>query len=123
MDVEFTSTGLRELAEMDGAVILDRNASRIVRAAVQLVPDRIPTQETGTRHRTAERAAIQTGFPVISVSKIDGDDRAVLRRQRRVLEDSTTILGRPTRRWPLLSVTGSVWTRWARPCRRWRWKT
>ena len=54
MDVEFTSTGLRELAKMDGAVILDRNATRIVRAAVQLLPDpAIPTQETGTRHRTA----------------------------------------------------------------------
>jgi len=70
MDVEFSSTGLRELAKMDGAVILDRNATRILRAAVQLLPDAgIPTQETGTRHRTAERVAVQTGFPVISVSK------------------------------------------------------
>ena len=43
---------------------------------MQLVPDpSIPTLETGTRHRTAERAAIQTGF-VIGAGQIDGDDRA-----------------------------------------------
>lgn len=75
MDVEFTATGLRELAKMDGAVILDRNATRIVRAAVQLLPDpTIPTQETGTRHRTAERVARSVGVPVATVS----EDMAVL---------------------------------------------
>ena len=49
---------------------LDTDVTRIVRAGVQLVPDpTIPTEETGTRHRTAERVAKQTGFPVISVSQ------------------------------------------------------
>ena len=95
MDVEFTSTGLRELAKMDGAVILDRNATRIVRAAVQLLPDpTIPTQETGTRHRTAERVAVQTGFPVISVSKSMETIALYFEGQRKVLEDSTVILGK-----------------------------
>lgn len=95
MDVEFTSTGLRELAKMDGAVILDRNATRIVRAAVQLMPDAsIPTQETGTRHRTAERVAIQTGFPVISVSKSMETIALYYDGQRKVLENSTVILGK-----------------------------
>lgn len=95
MDVEFTSTGLRELAKMDGAVILDRNATRIVRAAVQLMPDpTIPTQETGTRHRTAERVAVQTGFPVISVSKSMQTIALYYDGQRKVLEDSTVILGK-----------------------------
>ena len=47
-----------------------RTAHRIVRAAVQLVPDpRSPTDETGTRHRTAERVNKQTGYPVVSVSQ------------------------------------------------------
>ena len=69
LDVEFAPTRLRELAKMDGAVVLSTDGSRIVRANVQLVPDpAIPTQESGTRHRSAERAAIQTGYPVISVS-------------------------------------------------------
>ena len=95
MDVEFTSTGLRELAKMDGAVVLDRNATRIVRAAVQLMPDpAIPTQETGTRHRTAERASVQTGYPVISVSKSMHTIALYFEGQRKVLEDPTVILGK-----------------------------
>ena len=69
LDVVFSATRLRELSKMDGAVVLSTDGSRIVRANVQLVPDpSIPTDESGTRHRSAERAAIQTGYPVISVS-------------------------------------------------------
>jgi diadenylate cyclase len=95
MDVEFTSTGLRDLAKMDGAVILDRSATRIVRAAVQLMPDPgIPTQETGTRHRTAERVSVQTGYPVISVSKSMHTIALYFEGQRKVLEDPTVILGK-----------------------------
>lgn len=95
MDVEFTSTGLRELAKMDGAVILDRNATRIVHAAVQLMPDpAIPTQETGTRHRTAQRASVQTGYPVISVSKSMNTIALYFEGQRKVLEDPAVILGK-----------------------------
>lgn len=70
LDVEFSATRLRELAKMDGAVVVDAQTNRIVRAAVQLLPDAaIETSESGTRHRTAERVAKQTGFPVISVSQ------------------------------------------------------
>lgn len=70
LDVEFSATRLRELAKMDGAVVTDRHHAKILRAGVQLVPDSsIETQESGTRHRTAERVAKQTGFPVVSVSQ------------------------------------------------------
>jgi diadenylate cyclase len=70
LDVPFSATRLRELSKMDGAVVLDFQRGRIVRAAVQLLPDpAIPTSESGTRHRTAERVSKQTGFPVISVSQ------------------------------------------------------
>ena len=70
LDVEFSSTRLRELCKMDGAVVLSSDGTRIVRAAVHLMPDSaIPTEESGTRHRTAERVARQTGHPVISVSQ------------------------------------------------------
>jgi diadenylate cyclase len=56
LDVEFTATRLRELCKMDGAVVLTPDGQRIVRAAVQLMPDAsIPSAESGTRHRTAER--------------------------------------------------------------------
>src|SRR5437870_12999554 len=55
---------------MDGAIILNSQASRIVYANVQLMPDpTIPSNETGTRHRTAERVAKQTGALVVSVSQ------------------------------------------------------
>ena len=68
-DVPFTPTLLRELAKMDGAVILSDDVTRITRANVQLVPSpTFPTSETGTRHRAAERTALHTGVPVVSVS-------------------------------------------------------
>ncbi|HEU4422673.1 MAG TPA: DNA integrity scanning diadenylate cyclase DisA, partial [Pilimelia sp.] len=70
LDVEFSATRLRELCKMDGAVVLSSDGTRIVRAAVHLMPDpSIPSEESGTRHRTAERVAKQTGHPVISVSQ------------------------------------------------------
>src|SRR5581483_5392175 len=69
-DAEFSPQRLSELAKMDGAIIVARDASRIARANVHLVPDpTVPTTETGTRHRTAERVARSLDVPVISVSE------------------------------------------------------
>jgi diadenylate cyclase len=95
LDVEFSATRLRELCKLDGALILDRDITKIVRAGVQLVPDAsIPTEETGTRHRTAQRVSIQTGFPVVSVSQSMRLIALYVDGQRRVLEDSAAILSR-----------------------------
>lgn len=95
LDVEFSATRLRELAKMDGAVVLDPVRGRIVRAAVQLLPDpAIETSESGTRHRTAERVAKQTGLPVISVSASMHIIALWVGSARHVLEDSTAILSR-----------------------------
>ncbi|WP_125773302.1 DNA integrity scanning diadenylate cyclase DisA [Antribacter gilvus] len=95
LDVGFSATRLRELSKMDGAVVLDRDATRIRRAAVQLLPDpTIETTESGTRHRTAERVAKQSGFPVISVSQSMRIVALYVGGLRHVLEDSDTILGR-----------------------------
>ena len=70
IDEDFTPQRLSELAKMDGAMVVSPDASKIVRANVHLVPDpSIPTEESGTRHRTAERVARQTGFPVVAVSQ------------------------------------------------------
>lgn len=94
-EAEFSATRLRELAKMDGAIVLDQDARRILRAAVQLVPDpRLPTQESGTRHRTAERVARQTGFPVISVSKSMRTIALFVGGERYVLEDSAALMAR-----------------------------
>lgn len=95
LDIEFSATRLRELCKMDGAVILDRDHTRILRAATQLVPDAsIETSEAGTRHRTAERVAKQTGFPVISVSQSMHIIALYVGDRRVVLEDSGDILAR-----------------------------
>jgi diadenylate cyclase len=95
LDVEFSPTHLRELAKMDGAVILDRDATRILRANVHLMPDpSIPTTEAGTRHRTAERVAIQSAHPVISVSQSMHVVALYVDGQRYVLEDTAEILSR-----------------------------
>ena len=95
VDTDFSATKLRELAKMDGAVICDRDATRIIEAAVQLLPDPgIPTDEQGTRHRTADRVSRKTGLPVISVSKSMNIIALYLDGRRYVLEDSAAILSR-----------------------------
>ena len=95
IDIEFSATRLRELAKMDGAIIVESDLSRIVRAATQLVPDAaIETSESGTRHRTAERVAKQAGFPVISVSQSMQTIAMYVGSRRHVLEGSTAVLTR-----------------------------
>jgi diadenylate cyclase len=70
LDAPFRPQLLYELAKMDGAIILDQQLKRLAWANVQLMPDpTIPSDETGTRHRTAERVAKQTGALVVSVSQ------------------------------------------------------
>jgi diadenylate cyclase len=70
LDAEFSPQRLSELAKMDGAIVLAPDASRIARANVHLVPSpNVPTSETGTRHRTAERVARSIDVPIISVSE------------------------------------------------------
>ena len=95
LDIEFSATRLRELAKMDGAIILGSGASSIHRAAVHLMPDpSITSDETSTRHRTAERVAKQTGFPVVSVSQSMNIIALYVGGRRYVLEDSAAILSR-----------------------------
>src|SRR5919109_359592 len=70
LDQAFTPQFLYELAKMDGAIIVNSAVTKIAHANVQLMPDpTIPSNETGTRHRTAERVAKQTTALVISISQ------------------------------------------------------
>ncbi|WP_198586946.1 DNA integrity scanning diadenylate cyclase DisA [Glycomyces xiaoerkulensis] len=95
LDVEFSATRLRELCKMDGAVVLTTDGSRIVRAGVHLMPDSsIFSAESGTRHRTAERVAKQTGLPVISVSQSMHTIGLYMGAVHHLLEPSTKILSR-----------------------------
>ncbi|MDO4784074.1 MAG: DNA integrity scanning diadenylate cyclase DisA [Propionibacteriaceae bacterium] len=68
LNVEFTPTRLRELAKMDGAIVLSNDLSTILAAGVHVVSDPVPTEETGTRHRSADQLAKVSGIPVITVS-------------------------------------------------------
>lgn len=66
----FTPSFLYELAKMDGAIILNESGTKILIANAQLVPDQgVPSEETGMRHRTAERVARQTKSLVIAISQ------------------------------------------------------
>jgi len=95
VDVPFSSTRLRELSKMDGGVVLTNDATRIKKAGVQFLPDpKIHTSESGTRHRTAERVAKQTGFPVVSVSASMRTVQLYMGEFRHVLEASDAILSR-----------------------------
>ena len=69
LDVSFTANRLFELCKMDGAVVIDKDLTRIVRANFHLNPDAtLPTAETGTRHRTAARMSLLTKSIVLAVS-------------------------------------------------------
>ncbi|WP_206923135.1 diadenylate cyclase, partial [Alicyclobacillus suci] len=69
LDVRLTPQALRELSKMDGGLVVSSDHERIKAAAVHFVPDgSLPTLETGTRHRTADRLSQQTGVPVVVVS-------------------------------------------------------
>jgi diadenylate cyclase len=70
LEIDYTPAFLYQVAKMDGAIILNANATRITMANVQLMPDpTILSHETGTRHRTAERVSKQTEALVIAISQ------------------------------------------------------
>src|SRR3954452_8186231 len=95
LDAEFTPPRLSELAKMDGAIILSDDCTRIVRANVHLVPDpNIPTSETGTRHRTAERVARQIRVPVITISEDRSEVAVHVSTEKKMLEPTPRVLAR-----------------------------
>jgi diadenylate cyclase len=95
IDVPFTAQRLSELAKMDGAMVLDSAARNILWANVHLMPDpAIPTSETGTRHRTAERVARQTHVPVVTVSESMHILTLYIDDLRHVFENVANVLSR-----------------------------
>ncbi|HVC70081.1 MAG TPA: DNA integrity scanning diadenylate cyclase DisA [Acidimicrobiales bacterium] len=92
LDAEFTPQRLSELAKLDGAIIVSADAARIARANVHLMPNpSIPTSETGTRHRTAERMARSIDVPVISVSASMGVVTVYRGDNKHVLQSATRL--------------------------------
>ena len=92
---DYTSSKLYELAKMDGAIVLSGDFKKILFANAQLIPSHeIPTVETGTRHRTAERTAKQTGELVISISQRRNIITVFKGNSRYVLEDTEAVLNK-----------------------------
>jgi diadenylate cyclase len=95
LDQPFTPQLLYELAKMDGAIIVNEALTRLAYANVQLMPDpTIPSNETGTRHRTAERVAKQTGALVVSISQQRETVTIFAGQERYQLDPIATVLAK-----------------------------
>jgi diadenylate cyclase len=95
VDAPFSPQRLSELAKMDGAIIISKDGGRIARANVHLVPDpTVPTSETGTRHRTAERVARSLDVPVVSASEEMGVINVYAGGTKRQLQEIGRLLDR-----------------------------
>lgn len=95
LNVDYTPSRLYELAKMDGAIILSADLKKILYANAQLIPSSsIATTETGTRHRTAERTAKQTGEIVISISQRRNIITVFKGYDRYVLEDTSKVISK-----------------------------
>ena len=80
---------------MDGAIVLSGDLKKILYANAQLIPSHeITTLETGTRHRTAERTAKQTGELVISISQRRSIITVFKGNDRYILEDTDSVLSK-----------------------------
>lgn len=95
IDVDFSEQALRELAKLDGAIILNNDLTRIVHAGVHLVPPgSLPTAETGTRHRSADRVAQATDVPVVTVSASMGTVSLFISGRRHAVEPASDVISR-----------------------------
>src|SRR3954463_14854174 len=95
LDIDYSPAFLYQVAKMDGAIVLNANATKIQMANVQLMPDpTILSLETGTRHRTAERVSKQTDALVIAVSSRRDVVSLYLGGVKYILQDIPTVLSK-----------------------------
>lgn len=95
INADYTPTYIYELAKMDGAIVISGDLKKILFANTELVPDSsIPTIETGTRHRTADRVAKQTNAIVIAISQRRTIISVYKGNIKYILKDSSVILGK-----------------------------
>ena len=95
IDMPFTPQRMFELAKMDGAIVLDGQCERILKANVHLVPDSdLPTAETGMRHRTAERVSRQTNALVLAISQRRNMVSLYLMGRRITLDEIDVVLAK-----------------------------
>ena len=95
INADVTPARLYELAKMDGAIILNNDVDKILFANAQLIPDyTIPSKETGTRHRAAERVAKQTNELVVAISQRRDVITLYKGNSKHMLEDIRVILSK-----------------------------
>src|ERR1700755_3492806 len=95
LDIDYTPAFLYQVAKMDGAIVLNANATKIAAANVQLMPDpTILSMETGTRHRTAERVSKQTEALVIAISQRREVVSLYVDGAKYILEDIPVVLAK-----------------------------
>jgi diadenylate cyclase len=95
LDVDYTPPLLFQLAKMDGAIVLNANATKIATANTQLIPDpTILSLETGTRERTAERVSKQTQSLVVAISQRREVVSLYVDGAKYILEDIPVVLAK-----------------------------
>jgi diadenylate cyclase len=95
LDIDYTPALLYQVAKMDGAIVLNTEATKIAWANVQLMPDpTILSSETGTRHRTAERVSKQTSALVIAISQRREVVSLYVEGTKYILQDIPAVLAR-----------------------------
>ena len=91
---DYSPAHIYELAKMDGAIILSKDLKKILYANALLIPDtKIPTDETGTRHKTADRVAKQTGEVVLGISQRRNIITLYMDVGKYILRETSVILG------------------------------
>ncbi|GFZ32884.1 DNA integrity scanning protein DisA [Clostridium zeae] len=92
---DYSPSYIYELAKMDGAIVISSDLKKIICANAQLVPESsIQTFETGTRHRTAQRVAKQTGMIAVAISQRRNIITIYKGELKYVLRESSVILAR-----------------------------
>ena len=95
LDIDYSPQMLYQLAKMDGAIVLNGEATKIAWANVQLMPDpTILSSETGTRHRTAERVSKQTTALVIAISQRRDVVSLYVEGTKYILQDIPAVLAK-----------------------------
>lgn len=92
---DYTPAYLYELAKMDGAIILSKDLKKILYANAFIITDpQVASDETGTRHKSAQRAAKQTGEIVISISQRRNLISIYRANKKYILRETSAILNR-----------------------------
>ncbi len=95
LDTPCTPQLLYELCKMDGAILLNQDGSKILYANRFLKPrSNMPSNETGTRHRTAERMAKQSKCAVVAVSERRSSVTLFMGEHKHSMDSIPTLLNR-----------------------------